>query len=142
MKSLLITAVTTVLFALPFAQAESPETLRFGAIVPLSGDFAPYGQHIREGIELAETTLRRQGIEVKVQFEDACLAPEALRGVEKLLNVDRIQALVGSYCVIGIIPTLPLLDRAQVLTFQTSEVPPRASRKIEFCIFVECPDRR
>ena len=142
MKSFFSIALLGAVFALPFAHAESPQTLRFGAIVPLSGDFSPYGQHIREGIELAQTTLRRQGIDVKVQFEDACLATEALRGVEKLLNVDHIQALVGSYCVIGIIPTLPLLDRAQVLTFQTSEVPPRASRKIEFCIFVECPDRR
>lgn len=73
--------------------------LKIGAILPLSGDFAYFGQQARQGIEVAVAHAKRDGIEVEVIFEDdRCLPKDALTAYKKLTSVDRVEYIVGPAC--------------------------------------------
>ena len=86
-------------------------------------DYAAYGRHIKEGIELAQTRLEKRGVRIGVIYEDACLAVQALSAVNKLVHSDKIDALVASYCVVGILPAVAALKAAEVVSFHTTVVP-------------------
>lgn len=98
-------------------------SMRLGMIAPLSGDFAPFGEHVRLGIELAQLKLREKGITAEIFYEDACLAVQARTAIKKLITVNRIDGLVGSYCVVGIVPSAPIIEQAKLVSFHTSPVP-------------------
>lgn len=88
-----------------------PKTeVRVGVIAPLTGNFAALGERVRQGFELAEQELEaNKGIRMKVIIEDACDAKSALSAVNKLIQVDHIDILGGSFCVAGFVPMLPIL---------------------------------
>lgn len=98
----------------------SEDLVRLGMVAPLTGDFAPYGQQVRKGIELALSELKSKGIIAQITYEDACLPQEVRTSVHKLINTNKIHAVVGSYCVIGMVASKSLLEEAKVISFQTS----------------------
>lgn len=104
------------------AYGDKPNTspIRLGMVAPLSGDFAPYGEHIRRGIQLAIGDLASSGIKAELFSEDACLPAQERAALSKLVSVDRIQGLAGSYCVIGMVASASILEAARVVSFQTS----------------------
>jgi hypothetical protein len=70
--------VTTVLTYFIFTSslcAESP-TLRLGAILPLSGDMASWGQNIRRGIDLA--LAESPNLSITYEDENFCNSAQAL----------------------------------------------------------------
>ena len=96
------------------------QPIRLGMIAPLSGDFAPYGEQIRKGIEIARVDLQEQGISTEVYYENACLPMEVRSALSKLIEKNEIQGLVGSYCVIGMVAGKKLLEDSKIISFQTS----------------------
>jgi branched-chain amino acid transport system substrate-binding protein len=118
--------MTLVLLSLTqFTLAEDPKSapLRLGMISPLTGDYAVYGQHIKRGVELAQEDLASKGVETEIYYEDACLPAQAVGAINKLTSLNKIDALVGSYCVVGMIPSVSILEKARVIAFHTSVVP-------------------
>ena len=120
----LIHSVLACLFFGSIALAEGGQStarsIRLGMISPLTGDFAVYGEHIKRGVELAREELKSQGIATELFVEDACLATQARSALTKLVSVDRIDALAASYCVIGMVASEDILEKAKVVAFQTS----------------------
>ncbi len=103
------------------ARAESqPQKVTLGMVAPLTGEFAPYGRHIQKGIELAQSMLEKQGIATHLIAEDGCLPTQVRSALAKLTSVDRISALVGSYCVIGMVASESALESSKTVGFQTS----------------------
>lgn len=102
------------------AQTEPSAILRLGMVAPFTGDFAPYGLHIRQGVELAQAELKKKGIETELFAEDACLPLQVRGALSKLVQQDKINALVASYCVIGMVASESILEKAQIVSFQTS----------------------
>jgi len=79
---------------------EVGEEITIGALLPLSGDLAVYGQCVQNGINLAVDHINAAGgplgRKLKVIFRDTQTDPTALRdATEKLVNVDRVPAIVG-----------------------------------------------
>jgi len=106
--------------ACAFSAPLAHDPIRLGMVAPLSGDFAPNGQHIKRGIDLAMADLDRQGVATKLFMQDACLPAQERAAISKLVTTDRIQALVGSYCVIGMVASLSIIESARVISFQNS----------------------
>lgn len=82
---------------------QTAETIELGFIGPLTGDVASYGMTERHATELAiEEINARGGIRgkhVRVIYEDgACSGKEAAIAAEKLLNVDRVNIILGGGC--------------------------------------------
>jgi branched-chain amino acid transport system substrate-binding protein len=51
------------------------------------------------------------------------LPMQALSAINKLTSIDKIQGLVGSYCIIGMVPAALVLEKANVVGFHTTVVP-------------------
>ena len=94
-----------------------------GIIAPLSGDYASYGIEIQRGVQLAKDTLESEGIKLKTIFEDACIPSKGVAAAKKLIQIDRISALVGNYCIASMVPNTEIFERNNILAFQSSVVP-------------------
>jgi branched-chain amino acid transport system substrate-binding protein len=108
---------------LPQAIADDTTDIRIGVTAPLTGAVSSAGQEIQRGIELAKERLRSEQIGVKIIFEDACLPAPAVSAVKKMIESDRIEALVGNYCVIALNALRPIIENEQLLTLHNSSAP-------------------
>jgi len=66
--------------------------IKIGAILPLSGNLAFFGEEIKKGVDLAVDELKREGVDIQVIYEDdQSLSPRATaNAANKLLNIDKI----------------------------------------------------
>lgn len=115
------------------AQAQNQnQVISLGIVAPLSGDFANYGEHIQRGAELAKEDLKKENIDIKLKYEDACLPLDAVKAIQKLIEIDSINGVAASYCVVGTVPMIPVLERMNLIGFHTSVLPNRVleSKKI------------
>jgi len=78
----------------------SGDKIRIGANLELSGNVASYGQGIAEGLELAIEEINQDGIDGKkielVKVDNKSEAAEATSGTLKLINQDKVSAIVGA----------------------------------------------
>lgn len=79
---------------------EVVDEITIGALLPMSGDLAVYGQNVQKGINLAVKQINEAGgplgKKLNVVFRDCQTDPTALRdSAEKLVNVDKVPAIVG-----------------------------------------------
>lgn len=81
--------------------ASAAEPIRIGVVTPLSGTYAPIGQQVRWGLELALTDLNAaggiMGRPVELLFEDEEANPSvATQKAEKLFQVNKVDFLTGT----------------------------------------------
>lgn len=88
-----------------FSKREPSETgpIKIGAIAPLTGDAAAIGSVARAGIELAVEEINAaggiNGRELHVTYEDGqCNAQAANSAATKLIDIDKVSAIVGGVC--------------------------------------------
>lgn len=100
-----------------------------GAILPLTGDAAEIGQSNRQAIELAVEQINAaggiNGRNLKVLFEDGrCSAEPSANAANKLVNVDKVTAIVGGVCSSETLAIAPIAEAAGVPEIsQTSSNP-------------------
>lgn len=75
------------------------EGIRIGAVLPLSGENAEFGEEIRRGIELRMEEFRRIHPETHVQLfvRDGSGAAGVAAAFEKLVTREHVQAVIGAY---------------------------------------------
>ena len=74
------------------AVGEQPK-IKIGALLPLSGDAAAYGENVKQGIELA-----LKGTNFEVIYEDGkCEGPDAVTAIQKLINLDGVVGVIGVF---------------------------------------------
>ena len=110
-------AVTVAWLGTEVAYAQSG-VWRFGAVLVLSGDGAAYGNSQREGLELARDTINAAGgilgMPVEIIFEDSRgERTEAVNAVLKLINRDRVLAIIGPTYSPEMFAAGPVADRAR-----------------------------
>jgi len=104
-------------------------TLRIGAVLPLTGDSAAWGEQGRWGIELAVAKVNKAGgvggRRVEVVFEDSQALPRnAVNAFNKLSQVDVVRAVVGDIVSASTLAMAPLAeDRHVVLIAPTASAP-------------------
>ena len=71
--------------------------IKVGAVLPLTGDAANYGQSAKKGIEVALDKLAKENSsEFEVIFEDSQLDPtKAVGALKKLLDLDKVKYVIG-----------------------------------------------
>lgn len=116
MNKFLAISLALFLYSTPLLSEE----LRLGVLAPLSGDFASYGESIQRGTQLAKEELEKQGIKIRLMYENACTPKEALNAIHKMIYIDRINAIAANFCVIAIPPIAKLLEENQIITFHTA----------------------
>jgi branched-chain amino acid transport system substrate-binding protein len=119
-----LTLVVCLCSAFPVrADAEQPEVVSIGAILPLTGDGAFWGTNPRNGIDLALGDLALAGRHpFKVIFEDDKCDPKvAVAAYHKLAEVDKVRIILGPACSSATLAVMPLAQKDGVLLLAFSE---------------------
>jgi len=127
----LVALAVIILGVFAMNQQKETEAIRIGVITPATGNFAVFGERMKRGFEMAKEDLLRTGkvTSLEIIYEDACQPKEAVAAVQKLITVHRIQILGGSFCVVGFVPIIPILEENKILTFNTAPNPDDALNK-------------
>lgn len=123
--------ITTLLAALviTFFVFNNPKnTYTIGALLPLSGDNAYYGEEIQNAIELARQKINQQGgingKQLKVLYEDDRAQPEdGVNAVHKLIDVHRVPVILGPWASSVVLATAPVSEAAKVIMMAEALAP-------------------
>ncbi|MBI4034054.1 MAG: ABC transporter substrate-binding protein [Candidatus Brennerbacteria bacterium] len=96
--------------------------IRIGAILPLTGDAAAYGEPGRNMLQLAADEINAaggiNGRNLEFIFEDGkCVGKDAANAIQKLANVDKVEAIIGGFCSGESLSAVPIATQAKVLLF-------------------------
>lgn len=96
--------------------------IRIGVMVPLTGDAAVYGEGGRNTYQLAVDEINStggiNGRNIELIVEDSkCTATAAANAAQKLINVDRVQVVLGGFCSSESLAAVPIAAAAKVTLF-------------------------
>lgn len=100
------------------SQNTGSQSIKVGVILPLTGELSITGEKLYQGVQLAQAELEKEGVRFVV--EDSHSKPiDAVSAASKLLNVDKVDVIVGTYSpdeTIAVAP-LALKQNKNVFTF-------------------------
>ncbi len=96
------------------------ETIKVGRILPLTGPAASYGQSEQKGTALALDEINTKGgidnKKLEIIFEDdKCDVKEGVNAMKKLVEVDKVPAVLGATCSGVTLAISPIANEKQVL---------------------------
>lgn len=129
---LLIVVVLAITLVLTQTKKETME-IKIGAVLPLTGNMATFGESFKSGIDLAvEETNNAGGIqdkEAKIIYEDdggeAKLAVSAFR---KLITQDKVQCVIGFVMSSTAMPIAPIAQKNKVVVVSPTATAPELSK--------------
>jgi branched-chain amino acid transport system substrate-binding protein len=125
-------------------QPSSTEALKIGAVFPLTGDTASYGQASKRGIDLAIEEINAKGGVVgrplKVVFEDdEGKASKAVSALQKLIAADRVPVVMGSAGSSVTLAMAPVANENKVALITPVSSSPELTTKGGPYFFRVCP---
>lgn len=118
-----------ILFVMLFGVAAAQEgEVRIGALNPLTGAGSPYGPGMQQAIRLAVDEINAaggiNGATVRLFTEDTQTEPEpAVRAAQKLIEVNQVAAILGTWSSGVTMAVVPLTTEAGVIEMNTSGAP-------------------
>jgi branched-chain amino acid transport system substrate-binding protein len=101
----------------PAAGAEN-NTIRIGALLPMSGPGSYFGAQDKQGIELALDAINKTGVsgyKLEVKFEDSSCSPlPATQAAKRLLDQYKPDVVIGEECSDATLAVMPLMEQAKV----------------------------
>jgi branched-chain amino acid transport system substrate-binding protein len=94
------------------------ESITIGFLAPLTADYAEWGNHIKNGMELAlEDTEHR----FKVIWGDSqgCSVKQTVTEANKQINMDDVKMIIGPGCITGLKAIAPMAEEKDVVLFST-----------------------
>ena len=132
----------TTIFALLFTPACSKKTpeakeIKIGAILPLTGSAAPYGENAKRGIELALSEINSKGgingRLIKVIYEDSKTDPkEAVSALNKLFSLEGIRLIIGDINSSGVLAMAPIAEKNKIILLSPGASNPKISDAGEY----------
>jgi branched-chain amino acid transport system substrate-binding protein len=119
----------TIGFAMFLGVSAAQEAeVRIGALNPLTGAGSPYGPGMQQAIQLAVDEINAaggiNGAMVRLFTEDSQTEPEpAVRAAQKLIEVNRVDAILGTWSSSVTMAVAPLTIEAGVIEMNTSGAP-------------------
>ncbi len=89
--------------------------IKIGVLSILSGDAASWGENAKKGIDLAIDEWRAKGEKIEVIYEDTqAEAKQAVTAFQKLVNIDKVDAIIGPLLQLEVAGIVPLLQKNPV----------------------------
>lgn len=118
MKKLL--SVLCAVLALAACEKDDANTIKIGAVLPMTGAGAPYGLALRAGMETALADRGETKYKYKIIFEDAQQNPaKSVSAAQKLISSDKVRVLMSNTSNIGR-AIAPIAETANVLNLNTT----------------------
>src|SRR5512146_432156 len=77
--------------------ATAQEAVKIGTLIPLTGPLAEFGPNFRKAADLAATHLKEAGLTLQlIHADDETSAIPAVAAARKLVDVDRVAAIIGA----------------------------------------------
>lgn len=133
-----------VVAALVLRGSESDtKEIKVGAILPLTGAGAAYGEAAKRGIELAAEELNNnggiQGQRLKVIFEDSQADPKTgVAAFQKLVTVDKVPVVLGDLLSAVTLSVAPLANSKKVVLLSPASSSPKLTEAGDY-VFRNCP---
>lgn len=121
-----ISAAVAVMPGLVLAQG--PATFRIGALNPITGAGSPYGPGMQKTILAAVEEVNAAGgaggRKLEVYAEDSQTQPQAaVLAAKKLIDVNKVQAILGTWSSGVTLAVMPLTDAAGIIEMNVSGAP-------------------
>jgi len=121
------TALAAALCAAP-GMAQAQATFRIGALNPVTGAGSPYGPGMQKAILLAVEEVNAAGgaggRKLEVFTEDTQTQPQAaVLAAKKLIEVNKVQAILGTWSSGVTLAVMPLTDAAGLIEMNVSGAP-------------------
>ncbi|MDL2213947.1 ABC transporter substrate-binding protein [Clostridia bacterium OttesenSCG-928-O13] len=96
------------------------ESIKIGAVLPLSSSAGVSGNRVRKGMEFAADKLNAAGANIEIIFEDIQSSDPALAisAVEKLIHQDNVSIIVGCYGSSASLAALPVCEENEVVMLE------------------------
>ncbi len=97
---------------------ESSNQINLGAVFPMTGPIATYGQESINGIKMALDKINAEGIKgktINLIVEDNKGEPgESANAVRKLIDIDKVSAIIGSVASSNTLAGAPIAQKAKI----------------------------
>lgn len=108
--------------------AQAGESFRVGSLTPITGAGSPYGPGMQQAIRLAIDEVNAAGgaggRKLELFAEDSQTKPDAaVLAAKKLIDVNKVQALLGTWASGVSLAVLPLTDAANLIEMNVSGAP-------------------
>lgn len=119
-------AASSLLPRLALAQAGAP--FRVGSLCPITGAGSPYGSGMQKAIEIAVGEVNAaggaSGHKLELFAEDGQTKPDAaVLAAKKLIEVNKVQAILGTWSSGVTLAVMPLTDSANIIQMNCSGAP-------------------
>jgi len=112
---LLIISLIVIMAACNKPSNSQPEKIKIGVLTPLTGDAGAWGQATKRGIELALDKLKEQNKDFELIYEDSTCNPKTgTTATNKLINQDRVDAIIGTVCSSVTLAIAPTVNNNQI----------------------------
>jgi len=89
-----------------------------GAVISQTGYAAVDGMNIKNGIDMAVEDLRKEGVDVRVAYEDDATDPkQTISAINKLILTEKPDVLMGPIWSFLIDAALPVINQNKIVTF-------------------------
>lgn len=146
-SSVILTGIITIMLpamvtSLGCAKKEDKE-IKIGAILPLTGDAALYGDSLKKGVDLALTQINSKGgikgRPVTVNYEDSKAVPaDGVAAFKKLVDVNRVIAVIGDAVSSVTLAFAPIAEKNRVVVLSPLSSAPALTNAGDF-IFRNVP---
>lgn len=95
-------------------QQTAKEPIKIGAILPLTGPVAIWGENIKNGMEMAKSELEQAGDEVSFAYDDSQgTGAQAVTQFQKMIDVNKSDVVFSIFSRVSV-PLIPLAKSNQV----------------------------
>ncbi|NQU77958.1 penicillin-binding protein activator [Candidatus Falkowbacteria bacterium] len=108
------------------------DTIKIGAVLPLTGNAAVWGERSRKGIDIAVKEINSAGginsRELEIIYEDnLSQAAESVKVLQKLINVDKIKIIIGSVNSPETLAMAPVAEENKVIIIAPGSSSPKVT---------------
>ncbi len=110
-------------------QMSDDNSIKVGAILPLTGDGAAYGEPMQKVAQIALDEINAaggvNGKKLEFIWEDGkCNGNDAADAANKLINVDKVQIIYGGFCSSETLAIAPIAEAAHVVVLSPASSSP------------------
>ena len=106
--------------------------IKIGVAGPHTGAYAPFGEQLWRGATEAVKALNQAGgingeRVIAVKADDACDPEQAVTLADRLINIDRVSAVVGHFCSATTIPASEKYNKVNILMITPASTNPQVT---------------
>ncbi len=126
-------------------QKELVGTYKIGVMYPLTGDAAAYGLSFQKTTKFAADEINAKGgvngRKLELIYEDSkCNPKDGNAAAQKLINIDKVKAIVGGACSSETLAAAPLAEQNKVVIISPSSTSPDITKAGDFIFRVAPSD--